>query len=132
MTVNQAAHRLKRGVEFMVDMVTSINSAINGFVWGVPMMILIVGTGVYLTVFTGFLQFRKFGYTMKNTIGKCFQKVEAKAGAVTPVQALTTALAATVGTGNIAGVCGAIALGGPGALFWMWVSALFGMCTKFS
>lgn len=132
MTVNQAAHRLKRGVEFMVDIVTSINSTINGFVWGVPMMILIVGTGVYLTVFTGFLQFRKFGYTMKNTIGKCFQKVEAKAGAVTPVQALTTALAATVGTGNIAGVCGAIALGGPGAVFWMWVSALFGMCTKFS
>ena len=69
---------------------------------------------------------------MKHTIGKCFHKVEAKEGSVTPVQALTTALAATVGTGNIAGVCGAIAAGGPGAIFWMWVSALFGMCTKFA
>ena len=116
----------------MTEMITNINSAINGVVWGIPMMILIIGTGVYFTIRTGFLQFRKFGYTMKNTIGKCFQKVEAKEGAVTPFQALTTALAATVGTGNIAGVCGAIAIGGPGAVFWMWISALVGMCTKFS
>lgn len=116
----------------MSDMIAHINSVINGYVWGVPMMILIVGTGVYFTIRTGFLQFAKFGYAMKNTIGKCFEKVEAKEGAVTPLQALTTALAATVGTGNIAGVCGAIAAGGPGAIFWMWISALFGMCTKFS
>lgn len=116
----------------MAEIISEINDVINGFVWGVPMMLLIVGTGVYFTIRTGFLQFSKFGYAMKNTIGKCFQKVEAKEGSVTPVQALTTALAATVGTGNIAGVCGAIAAGGPGAVFWMWISALFGMCTKFS
>ena len=116
----------------MAETIAQINGVINGFVWGVPMMILIVGTGVYFTIRTGFLQFTKFGYAMKNTIGKCFQKVEAKEGSITPVQALTTALAATVGTGNIAGVCGAIAAGGPGAVFWMWVSAIFGMCTKFS
>lgn len=116
----------------MAEMIAQINDVINGFVWGVPMMLLIVGTGVYFTIRTGFLQFRKFGYAMKHTIGKCFHKVEAKEGSVTPVQALTTALAATVGTGNIAGVCGAIAAGGPGAIFWMWVSALFGMCTKFA
>ena len=116
----------------MAEMIAQINDVINGFVWGVPMMLLIVGTGVYFTIRPGFLQFRKFGYAMKHTIGKCFHKVEAKEGSVTPVQALTTALAATVGTGNIAGVCGAIAAGGPGAIFWMWVSALFGMCTKFA
>lgn len=115
-----------------MDWLINLNSTINGFVWGVPMMILIVGTGVYFSFRTGFLQFRKFGYMMKNTIGKCFQKTEAKEGAVTPFQAMTTALAATVGTGNIAGVAGAIAIGGPGAVFWMWISALFGMITKFS
>jgi AGCS family alanine or glycine:cation symporter len=115
-----------------MEWLINLNSTINGFVWGVPMMLLIVGTGVYFTIRTGFLQFRKFGFAMKNTIGKCFQKVEAKEGSVTPVQALTTALAATVGTGNIAGVAGAIAVGGPGAVFWMWISALVGMVTKFS
>ncbi|MEG0779002.1 MAG: sodium:alanine symporter family protein [Oscillospiraceae bacterium] len=115
-----------------MELILSINGFVNGIVWGVPMMVLIVGAGIYFTIGTGFLQFRKFGYTMKNTIGKCFKKTEAKAGAVTPFQAMTTALAATVGTGNIAGVAGAIALGGPGAVFWMWVSALFGMATKFS
>lgn len=116
----------------MSEMIANINSFINGIVWGPPMMVLIVGAGVYFTIRTGFLQFTKFGYAMKNTIGKCFTKVEAKEGSVTPVQALTTALAATVGTGNIAGVCGAIAAGGPGAVFWMWISALVGMCTKFA
>lgn len=115
-----------------MDWLVNLNSTVNGFVWGVPMMVLIVGTGIYFTIRTGFLQFRKFGYIMRNTIGKCFHKTEAKAGAVTPAQALTTALAATVGTGNIAGVAGAIAVGGPGAVFWMWISALFGMVTKFS
>ncbi|MEG1932602.1 MAG: alanine:cation symporter family protein, partial [Pygmaiobacter sp.] len=119
-------------MEGFATLIGNINSAINGVVWGVPMMCLIVGTGVYFTVRTGFLQFRKFGFAMKNTIGKCFIKTEAKEGSVTPVQALTTALAATVGTGNIAGVAGAIAMGGPGAVFWMWISALFGMATKFS
>ena len=105
---------------------------LNGIAWGPWMLILLVGTGVYLSARTGFPQFRKFGYVMKNTIGKVFQKKEAGQGEVTPFQAVTTALAATVGTGNIAGVTGAIAVGGPGAVFWMWISALFGMVTKYS
>lgn len=118
-------------MEGFVSFITDINNAVNGVVWGIPMMILIVGTGLYLSIRTGFLQFTKFGYAMKNTIGKIFKKKEAKKGEVTPFQALTTALAATVGTGNIAGVTGAIALGGPGAVFWMWISALVGMVTKY-
>lgn len=116
----------------MVEMITTVNSAINNFVWGVPAMILIMGVGILLTLRTGFVQVRKFPYAMKATIGKIFSKAEAKEGAVTPFQAVCTALAATVGTGNIAGVAGAIAIGGPGAVFWMWMSALLGMCTKFS
>lgn len=115
-----------------METISSINQAINSFVWGIPMMILIVGTGIYLTVRTDFLQFKRFFYIMKNTLGKCFKKNEAKEGSITPFQALTTALAATVGTGNIAGVAGAISLGGPGAVFWMWISALFGMATKYA
>ena len=100
--------------------------------WGSVVLCLLVGVGVILTIGTKFLQFRKFGYAMKNTIGKVFKKQQAGKGEVTPLQALTTALAATVGTGNIAGVTGAIVIGGPGAVFWMWVSALVGMCTKFA
>ena len=105
---------------------------LNGIAWGPWMLLLLVGTGVYLTARMGFLQFRKFGYAMKNTIGKVFHKQSAGEGEVTPFQAVTTALAATVGTGNIAGVTGAIAVGGPGAVFWMWVSALVGMATKYA
>jgi len=86
----------------------------------------------FLTIWTKGFQFRKFGYAMKNTIGKIFKKRNAGKGEITPFQAVCTALAATVGTGNIAGVAGAIALGGPGAVFWMWISALLGMCTKFA
>lgn len=117
-----------------IDKVAEINSAINGVVWGIPMLVLIVGTGIFLTCKMGFFQFKHFGYALKNTIGKVFkkeEKVEAKEGSITPIQAVTTALAATVGTGNIVGVTGAIALGGPGAVFWMELSALVGMCTKF-
>ena len=105
---------------------------LNGIAWGPWMLVLLVGTGIYLSFRVGFIQFRKFGYVMKNTIGKVFSKQKAGAGEVTPFQAVTTALAATVGTGNIAGVTGAIALGGPGAVFWMWISALFGMVTKYA
>ena len=105
---------------------------LNGIAWGPWMLILLVGTGVYMSIRLGFLQFRKFGYAMKNTIGKIFSKQQAGEGEITPFQAVTTALAATVGTGNIAGVTGAIAVGGPGAVFWMWVSALFGMMTKYA
>ncbi len=116
----------------MVQMITDINSAINGVVWGLPMMILILGVGVYLSVRCGFPQFRHFVHIMKNTAGKAFEKTEKKEGAVSPFKAMCTALAASIGTGNIAGVSGAIAIGGPGAVFWMWMSALLGMCTKFS
>lgn len=105
---------------------------LNNIAWGPWMLILLVGTGVYLSIRTGFLQFRKFGYAMKNTIGKIFKKQTSGSGEVTPFQAMTTALAATVGTGNIAGVTGAIVVGGPGAVFWMWLSALFGMVTKYA
>ncbi len=109
-----------------------INSAVNDFIWGVPAMICIIGVGLYLSCRTGFLQIRKFPYAIKVTIGRVFRKKEASDGAMTPFQAVCTALASTVGTGNIAGVAGAIALGGPGSIFWMWISALLGMCTKFS
>ena len=105
---------------------------LNDIAWGPWMLLLLVGTGIYLSTRVGFLQFKKFGYAMKNTIGKIFQKQTAGEGEVTPFQAVTTALAATVGTGNIAGVTGAIAVGGPGAVFWMWLSALFGMVTKYA
>lgn len=112
--------------------INEIVSFLNGIAWGPWMLLLLVGTGVYLSVRMGFLQFCKFGYAMKNTIGKVFHKQTAGKGEITPFQAVTTALAATVGTGNIAGVTGAIAVGGPGAVFWMWVSALFGMATKYA
>ena len=116
----------------MVDLITKINGTINGFVWGLPMMVLILGVGIYLTVCCGFPQFLHFIHIMKNTLGKAFEKSEQKEGAVSPFKAMCTALAASIGTGNIAGVSGAIAIGGPGAVFWMWISALLGMCTKFA
>ena len=114
--------------------VEHINGIINGLVWGPYMLVLLVGTGVWFTLRTNGLQVRKFGYTMKETLMKIFDKPDANAaeGDITPFQALATALAATIGTGNIAGVATAIALGGPGAIFWMWVSAFFGMMTKFA
>ena len=116
----------------MLETIERINSAVNGFIWGVPAMICIIGVGLVLSCRTGFIQIRKFGHALKNTIGRIFEKKEASAGTMTPFQAVCTALSATVGTGNIAGVAGAIAIGGPGAVFWMWISALLGMCTKFS
>ncbi|MBO7252532.1 MAG: sodium:alanine symporter family protein, partial [Oscillospiraceae bacterium] len=112
--------------------INEIVSFLNGIAWGPWMLILLVGTGIYLSIRVGFIQFTKFGHAMKNTIGKLFQKQKAGKGEITPFQALATALAATVGTGNIAGVTGAIAVGGPGAVFWMWLSALFGMVTKYA
>ena len=116
----------------MLSIIEQINSAVNDFIWGVPAMICIIGVGLILTFRTKFLQIRKFPYAIKVTIGRMFRKKEAADGAMTPFQAVCTALAATVGTGNIAGVAGAIAIGGPGAVFWMWISAILGMCTKFS
>ncbi len=116
----------------MLETIESINNVVNNFIWGVPAMICIIGVGLVLSFRTRFLQIRKFPYAMKVTLGRMFRKKQAADGAMTPFQAVCTALAATVGTGNIAGVAGAIAIGGPGAVFWMWISALLGMCTKFS
>ena len=116
----------------MLQIIETINTAVNNFIWGVPAMVCIFGVGLYLSIRTNFLQIRKFPYAIKTTLGRIFRTRDASDGAITPFQAVCTALAATVGTGNIAGVAGAIAIGGPGAIFWMWVSALFGMCTKYA
>ena len=116
----------------MLQLITELNGIVNNFIWGVPAMVCIIGVGLYLSIRTGFIQFRKFSYAMRNTLGRVFHKKEASNGAITPFQAVCTALAATVGTGNIAGVAGAIAIGGPGAVFWMWISAFLGMCTKYA
>ena len=114
---------LNRVLSFAYDNILSI-----------AMMILLIATGIFLSVRTGFFQFRCFGYTVKNTLGSLFNKNthEKKEGSVSPFQAVTTALAGTIGTGSIAGVATALVLGGPGAVFWMWVSALLGMVTKYS
>ncbi|MBE5886149.1 MAG: sodium:alanine symporter family protein [Lachnospiraceae bacterium] len=116
----------------MLVVIENVNATVNNFVWGIPAIICIIGVGLYLSIRTKFIQVRKFPLAMQKTVGKVFEKKEAKNGAMTPFQAVCTALSATVGTGNIAGVAGAIAIGGPGAVFWMWVSAFLGMCTKFS
>ena len=119
-------------LEQFAQVVDKYNTIVNNFIWGVPAMICIIGVGIYLTIRLNFLQIKKFTYILKHTIGRMFKKKDASEGALTPFQAVCTALAATIGTGNIAGVAGAIAIGGPGAIFWMWISALLGMCTKFS
>ena len=116
----------------MLETITAVNQAVNSFIWGIPAMVCIIGVGLLLSVRTGFLQIRKFPYAIRTTIGRIFRRKDASDGAMTPFQAVCTALAATVGTGNIAGVAGAIAIGRPGAVFWMWCSALLGMCTKFA
>ncbi len=121
----------------MTQIIEWLNFAL-GFVYdnilSIAMMILLIATGIFLSVRTGFFQFRRFGYVIKNTLGSLFHKHthEKKDGSVSPFQAVTTALAGTIGTGSIAGVATALVLGGPGAVFWMWVSALLGMVTKYS
>ena len=116
----------------MIEFITTVNQAVNNFIWGVPAMVCIIGVGLWLSVRTGFIQLRKFPYAIKTTLGRMFRKKDASDGTITPFQAVCTALAGTVGTGNIAGVAGAIAIGGPGAAFWMWCSALLGMRTKYA
>lgn len=111
--------------------IMEMNEFVNNLVWGWPFLILIVGTGIFLTIYTRFVSFTKLGYVLKETLLKMFKKDQVGEGEVTAFQAVSTALAATVGTGNIAGVGTAIAIGGPGAVFWMWLAALFGMATKF-
>ena len=122
----------RKEYNIMLQTIENINSAVNGFVWGVPAMVCILGVGLLLSFRTRLIQIRKLGYTFRVTLGKMFSREKAADGSITPFQAVCTALAATVGTGNIAGVAGAIAIGGPGAVFWMWISAFLGMCTKFS
>jgi AGCS family alanine or glycine:cation symporter len=115
----------------MTDLLTRWNNAVNGVVWGPPMLGLLIGTGVLLTILTGAVQFRHLGTALREVLGKLTQRGKG-AGSVSPFQAVATALASTVGVGNIAGVATAIFLGGPGALFWLWISGLVGMATKFS
>ena len=116
----------------MITLIETVNGYLNKFIWGVPAIVCIIGVGLYLGFRTRFIQIRKFWYAMRSTLGPMFTRKEAADGSITPFQAVCTALAATVGTGNIAGVAGAIAIGGPGAVFWMWVSAILGMGTKFA
>ena len=114
-----------------MDFLVRINQQVNGIVWGPPMMILLMGTGLLLTIVTGAIQIRRLPDAFREVLGKLLSKSQG-AGTVSPFQALSTALASTVGVGNIAGVSTAVFLGGPGALFWLWLSGLLGMCTKFS
>jgi len=107
------------------------NSWLNGYVWGWPMIALLIGTGLVLTVLTGAAQIRYLGRALSEVLGKITQKSTGD-GSVSPFQAVATALASTVGVGNIAGVATAISIGGPGAMFWLWVSGLLGMCTKYA
>lgn len=114
-----------------MDTLLTFNAWLNGIVWGPPLMILLMGTGLLLTVVTGFVQLRHFPFAVSEVFGKLLKPGAGK-GSVTPFQALSTALASTVGVGNIAGVSTAIYLGGPGSLFWLIVSGLLGMATKFA
>ena len=120
----------------MIEVITKINNAINSVVWGVPALILLIGTGVIMTILTKFFQFTHFGHTMKETIGSLFKKKDIlksnDKNSISQFQALCTALSATIGTGNIAGIAYAITMGGPGSVFWMWVAAIVGMMTNYS
>lgn len=115
----------------MLERLAEWNNWLNGYVWGWPTIVLLLGTGVVLTLLTGGVQFRYLGFALREVLGKITAK-SAGPGSVSPFQAVATALASTVGVGNIAGVATAISIGGPGALFWLWVSGVLGMCTKFS
>jgi len=117
----------------LYNAIASINDTVNSLVWGPPMLILIVGTGIFLTIMVKFFQVSKIKIWWKGTFGQLLKKKgELDKNNITPFQAVTTALASTVGTGNIVGVATAIVRGGPGAIFWMWVSAFFGMVTKYA
>jgi AGCS family alanine or glycine:cation symporter len=118
-------------METLLQTIRDVNSAVNAVVWGPPLMILLVGVGILFTVVTGGIQFRRLPLAFREVLGRLMEK-DSGTGSVTPFQALATALASTVGVGNIAGVATAIFLGGPGALFWLLVSGVFGMATKFS
>ena len=118
----------------VLEIIQTVNGAVNGFVWGPVMLTLLIGTGLFLSIRMGFAQFTKLGYAIKNTVGSLFKKDQHNkdASGVSPFQAVATAMAGTIGTGSIAGIATAIVSGGPGAVFWMWISALLGMITKYS
>ena len=120
----------------MLDGIIFVNDKINGFVWGAVGLVLLIGTGIFMTVITKFFQLTHLRHWWKNTIGSIFSKNvlnhSRDKGAISPFQTLCTALAATVGTGNIAGVAAAICIGGAGAVFWMWIAAFFGMMTNYA
>ena len=118
----------------MIEILSTINEEINNVVWGPVMLVFLIGTGLFLTYITRAIQFRRFGYMLKKTIFSVFSKNqhEKDESGVSPFQAVATALAGTIGTGSIAGLATAIVAGGPGAVFWMWISALLGMTTKYS
>jgi len=116
----------------MTDALLALNAKINTLVWGPPMLVALVGTGIYLTIRARFIQFRKCGLVCRETVGKMVQRGPRSKGDVTPFQALTVAMGGTVGVGNIAGVATAIAAGGPGAVFWMLFSGVVGMATKYA
>ena len=115
----------------MLELISSANAWLNGYVWGWPTIVLLLGTGVVLTVATAAIQVRYLGVALREVLGRVFEKSKGP-GTVSPFQAVATALASTVGVGNIAGVATAISIGGPGALFWLWVSGFLGMATKFA
>jgi AGCS family alanine or glycine:cation symporter len=115
----------------MMETLTRLNAALNGLVWGWPMIALLMGTGLWLTVRTGGIQFRRLGFALREVLGRVMWR-SGGTGEVRPFQAVATALASTVGVGNIAGVATAIFLGGPGAVFWLWISGLLGMATKYA
>ena len=123
-------------MQSFIDTVAKVNGAVNGVVWGIPMLVLIIGTGIFMSVRTGFFQITRIKTWANETFLAIFKKKSVtktnEKKAITQFQALSTALAATIGTGNIAGVATAVCIGGPGAVFWMWLSALFGMKTSFS
>lgn len=116
----------------MTDALLALNAKINTLVWGPPMLVALVGTGIYLTIRARFIQFRKCGLVCRETVGKMVQRGPRREGDVTPFQALSVAMGGTVGVGNIAGVATAIAAGGPGAVFWMLFSGVVGMATKYA
>ena len=115
----------------MTEQIAAWNALVNGFVWGWPTIALLIGTGLLLTILTGGVQFRYLPFALREVLGKLTTRSSGP-GTVSPFQAVATALASTVGVGNIAGVATAISIGGPGALFWLWVSGVLGMCTKFA
>ena len=133
MTASAAAEEAGGGI---LDTVANVNDTVNGIVWGVPALALLAFVGVLMTVLTKVFQVTHFGHWMKKTIGAVFRDKQVishtKDKSISQFQSLCTALAATVGTGNIVGVSGAIISGGPGAVFWMWVMAFLGMMTNYS